>query len=69
MDVKGARALAHRLGPNTGVTALPVPADVPAGALPLYRWVDGGGGATARVTEPLPPARRPWLRRIRFRGR
>ena len=65
MDAEGARALARRIGPNTGLTARPAPADVPADSLPLYRWV--GGGAPARATEPFAPAKRPWLRRIRGR--
>jgi len=67
MDAKGARDLARRLGSNTGFAARPAPADVPEGALPLYRWV--AGGAAARVAEPSEPARRQSLRRFRFRGR
>jgi len=67
MDAKGARDLARRIGSNPGLAARPVPADVPAGSLPLYRWV--GGGAAERTDEPSPPATRPSLRRFRFRGR
>jgi hypothetical protein len=75
MDAKGARELTRRLGPNAEVAAelaaRPMPDDVPADALPLYRWFGGGGsgGSAAQTIEPSPPEMRPWLRRIRFRGR
>lgn len=68
MDAKGARDLARRIGSNAELAPQPAPADVPAGSLPVYQWF-GGGHASARATEPSPPAARPSLRRLRFRGR
>jgi hypothetical protein len=67
MDAQGARDLTQRLGAKAGVAVRPVPADVPADALPLYRWV--GGRPAVRTTEPAAPSGRPSLRRLRFRGR
>ena len=71
MDAEGARELARRIGSNTSVVPRPLPADGPSDLLPLYRWFGGGGGGAtaARITEPSPPAKRPSLRRLRFRGR
>jgi len=67
MDAEGARELARRIGSNPKSAAQPVPADAPAGALPLYQWF--GGDTTARTTtEPSPPAERP-ARKLRFRSR
>lgn len=68
MDVEGARELARRIGSNAGVAPRPVPANVSAGAMGVYRWFNGGGSA-ARPIEPPPPALRPLQRRIRFRDR
>jgi hypothetical protein len=66
MDAEGARELTRRIGATAGSAARPVPADAPAGALPLYQWF-GGGKTAARATEqPSPPADRPTLRRLRF---
>lgn len=67
MDVKGARALAQRIGSNP-VPARPAPADLPAGSLPLYNWV-GGGSNAAYASEPIPSASRPRLRGRRLRER
>lgn len=67
MDAKGARELTRRLGANAGLPAPAAPVDIPDDALPLYHWV--GTAVAARATEPSPPAQRPSLRRLRFRGR
>jgi hypothetical protein len=67
MDAKGARELTRRLGPNAGVAARPAPADVPADAMPLYHWFGSRPATSTTATEPSPPSRRAWLRRIRFR--
>jgi hypothetical protein len=67
MDAEGARELARRIGSNPESAARPVPADAPAGALPLYQWF--GGGTAARTAEPSARAERPSLRRLRFRNR
>ena len=39
MDIAGAKALKHRLGPNGADEAPPVTADVPEDAPPVYHWV------------------------------
>jgi hypothetical protein len=67
MDAQGARDLARRIGSNPEGAARPAPADAPAGSLPVYQWF--GGGTAPRATEPSPSAKRPSLRRLRFRGR
>ena len=67
MDAKGARDLAKRIGSNGELAARAAPADVPAGSLPLYRWV--GGAAPAPAIESSPLARRLTPRWFRVRGR
>jgi hypothetical protein len=49
MDINGAKALKRRLGLNGAEEALPVaePADIPAGAPPVYHWT----GKTPRVKD------------------
>jgi len=67
MDAKGARELAKRIGSNAELVARAAPADVPAGSLPLYRWV--GGSAPAPALESSPHARRTTPRWFRGRSR
>src|SRR5436309_640303 len=66
VGAQAARDLTRRLGPNAGIATRAAAADVPADAIPLYHWL--GSRPAALATEPSPPARRVWFRRIRFGG-
>jgi hypothetical protein len=62
MDVNGAKALKRRLGSEGTDEAPPVvePADIPAGAPPVYRWTGKtpSGTAPAKTEDSGAPARR-----------
>ena len=44
MDIKGAKALKDRLGPNGADELPPATADVPEDAPPVYHWLGVGQG-------------------------
>lgn len=56
MDIKGAKALKHRLGSKEADAALPVePAEIPADAPPVFHWTGKTPPETSRVeTDDLP---------------
>ena len=61
MDIKGAKALKKRLGPNGSGEASPAtePADVPADAPPVYHWTGKTPpeAAPPEAEESAPPRR------------
>ena len=72
MDAEGARELTRRIGSTAGVAPRPVPANLSAGALSLYRWFGGDEATPAtepvEAAKPAKPVKSPSLRRLHPRG-